>query len=182
MSQSLVFRDRIPISCATIRRGNRRACHLRECRRRHGITIHKRQIQLSVLEGEINAAARHAEVVVPPVHNIPAEIAHPADVWSNANLQARAELADRLGSGTQVISRGNRENDEIITRRSLVKAFSRAAAAVIAFRTRLCEVTAWRAAKRLQRITSRSIAARDQAAIFCAIIRRRNRTACRLRE
>ena len=40
--------------------------------------INKRQIQLSILEGEINAAAHHAEVVVPPVHNIPAEIGEEA--------------------------------------------------------------------------------------------------------
>ena len=90
--------------------------------------INERQIQLSILEGEINAAAHHAEVVVLPVHNILAEIVHPADVRSDPNFQTRAELADRLGGSTQVIGRGRGENDGIITRRSLVKAFSLAAA------------------------------------------------------
>jgi hypothetical protein len=32
------------------------------------------------LEGEIHAGADHAEVVVRPIHEIPAEIADPADV------------------------------------------------------------------------------------------------------
>jgi hypothetical protein len=82
----------------------------------------------SILEGEINAAGHHAEVVVPPVHNIPAEIVHPADVRSDANFQAGTELADRLSRGTQVIGRGNGENDEITARQSLMKMFFLAAA------------------------------------------------------
>jgi len=40
-----------------------------------------------MLEGEINATAHHAEVVASPVHNIPAEIVHPANVRSDANFQ-----------------------------------------------------------------------------------------------
>ncbi len=33
------------------------------------------------LEGEIHAGADHAEVIMGPVHKIPAEITDPADMW-----------------------------------------------------------------------------------------------------
>ena len=52
----------------------------------------------SILEGEINAAAHHTEVVVWTVDKVPAEIINPADVRREANFEAAADLADSLGS------------------------------------------------------------------------------------
>ena len=50
---------------------------------------------LSILEREVNAGARHAEVILRTVNKVPAEITDPADVRSEANFQAAADLADR---------------------------------------------------------------------------------------
>ena len=54
------------------------------------------QMRLSILEGEINAAAHHAEVIVRTVDKVPAEIIDPADVRSETDFEATANLADCL--------------------------------------------------------------------------------------
>ena len=56
---------------------------------------------LSPLEREVNPGANHAEVVMRPVHKIPAEVTDPANVRSEANFHAATNLADcpRLGAG-----------------------------------------------------------------------------------
>src|SRR5437588_4695308 len=56
---------------------------------------------LGWLEREINSGANHSKVVMRPVHEIPAEIADPANVRGHANFHAAAVLADgpRLGAG-----------------------------------------------------------------------------------
>ena len=57
------------------------------------------------LEGEIHAGADHAEVVVRPIHEIPAEITDPADMRGEADFQAAADLADCLRLAICVTSR-----------------------------------------------------------------------------
>src|SRR5207302_4451205 len=57
----------------------------------------------SVLEGKRNAAAHHAEVILRPIHHVPTEIVHPADVRGDANFDAAAKLANRLGRTTAVV-------------------------------------------------------------------------------
>src|ERR1700731_2597429 len=78
----------------------------------------------SVLEGERDAAAHHAEVIVRPIHHVPTEIVHPADVRGDANFDAAAKLADPFRRGTQMVGRGRGKT----TRCSLVKVFSLTAA------------------------------------------------------
>jgi hypothetical protein len=51
---------------------------------------------LDPLEREINSSARHAKVVMRPLHKIPAEITNPANVRCDANFHAAADLADSL--------------------------------------------------------------------------------------
>src|SRR5579885_510319 len=55
------------------------------------------------LEGEVHASADHAEVVVRPVHKIPAEVADPANVRREANFDAAADLANRPGFRTGLL-------------------------------------------------------------------------------
>jgi hypothetical protein len=54
------------------------------------------------LEGEINAGADHAEVVLGAIDHVPAEIADPPDMRSEADFNAAAELADCPGLGAVV--------------------------------------------------------------------------------
>src|SRR5437868_14736008 len=59
---------------------------------------------LGSLEREINSGANHSKVVMGPVHEIPAEIADPANVRGHANFHAAADLADGPGLGTGLFS------------------------------------------------------------------------------
>ena len=45
------------------------------------------------LEGEVHAGADHAEVVMGPVHKVPAEVADPADMRGETHFHAAADLA-----------------------------------------------------------------------------------------
>jgi hypothetical protein len=72
-------------------------------RRRRVATGDCRSVPLrsgQALEGEVNAAPCHPEIIFAAVDNVPAKIAQPADVRGEANLEATAELADRFGRGT----------------------------------------------------------------------------------
>ena len=62
------------------------------------------------LKREGDAAARHAKVIVGAIHHIPAEITHPADVWSKTNLQPGANLAKTSGFAVGVSSRKTNRN------------------------------------------------------------------------
>src|SRR6476659_9989754 len=66
---------------------------VRYSRRRHS------KCSCEELEREIHAGAHHAKIIVWAVHEIPAEIADPADVRSYADFHPTANLADcpRLG-------------------------------------------------------------------------------------
>ena len=59
------------------------------------------------LEGEINAGAHHAEVVIRAIYHIPAEITDPADMRRHADFDAATELADSLGCRTSLLSSDN---------------------------------------------------------------------------
>src|SRR5947209_3561469 len=48
------------------------------------------------LKRERNTAANHAEVIPRTIHDVPAEVVHPADCRGEANFDAAAELANRL--------------------------------------------------------------------------------------
>src|SRR6266404_6166029 len=48
--------------------------------------------RLSILEGEVNAGASHAEVVIAAIDNVPAEIRYPANVRRDANFEAATKL------------------------------------------------------------------------------------------
>ena len=52
-------------------------------------------MRLSILEGEIETAAHHAKVVLRTIDHVPAEISDPADMRSEAEFDATAELAKR---------------------------------------------------------------------------------------
>src|SRR4029453_19000001 len=52
-------------------------------------------MRLSILEGEIETGARHTKVVVRTIDHVPAEIGDPADMRSEAEFDATAELANR---------------------------------------------------------------------------------------
>ena len=52
-------------------------------------------MRLSILEGEIETAAHHAKVVLRTIDHVPAEISDPADMRSEAEFDATAELANR---------------------------------------------------------------------------------------
>ena len=54
------------------------------------------------LEGEIHAGARHAEVVICTINEVPAEITDPADMRGEADFDSAADLANCLclGAGT----------------------------------------------------------------------------------
>ena len=52
----------------------------------------KNDDRLSILEGEVNAGASHAEVVIPAIDNVPAEIRYPANVRRDANFEAATKL------------------------------------------------------------------------------------------
>ena len=52
--------------------------------------------QAKLLEGEIETAAHHAEVVLRAVYHVPAEIIDPADMRRDADFNATTELADQL--------------------------------------------------------------------------------------
>ena len=56
----------------------------------------------SVLEGERDAATHQTEVIFRPIHHVPTEIVHPADVRGDANFDAAAKLANRFGATTLV--------------------------------------------------------------------------------
>jgi len=47
------------------------------------------------LEGEIHTCADHAEIVLRPIHKIPAEVTDPADMRGEADFHAAADLPDR---------------------------------------------------------------------------------------
>src|SRR4029077_11208823 len=55
----------------------------------------RRKYDCRSLEREINAGARHAEIVVWTVDKVPAEIIDPADVPSETDFEAAADLANR---------------------------------------------------------------------------------------
>src|SRR4029453_7611613 len=62
------------------------------------------RMQWLILEGEINSRARHTKVVMRTIDHVPAEIRDPADMRSEAEFDATAELANRpcltfLGAG-----------------------------------------------------------------------------------
>src|ERR1700730_12607388 len=99
----------------------------------------------SISEREGEAAAHHAEVVGRPVHHVPTEIVHPADVRGDTNFDAAAKLADPFGRGTQMVGRGRGKT----TRCSLVKVFSLTAAKD---RT-ASRPNIWRKARTVDRIT-----------------------------
>src|SRR5713101_5084 len=54
----------------------------------------RRKCDCRSLEREINPAAHHSEVIVPTVDKVPAEIIYPADVGSETDFEAAADLAD----------------------------------------------------------------------------------------
>jgi hypothetical protein len=58
--------------------------------------------RLSILEGEIETATHHAEVVRWTVHYVPAEIINPAEMRRDSDFNAATELANPLclGIGT----------------------------------------------------------------------------------
>src|SRR5438552_3583067 len=62
------------------------------------------QRNYSVLECKRDAAAHHAKVIVRPIHHVPTEIVHPADVRGDANFDAAAKLANSLGCTISVFS------------------------------------------------------------------------------
>ena len=49
-----------------------------------------------LLEGEIDAAAGHGEVILWPIDNAPAQIIGPADVTSEPKFKTESEMADRF--------------------------------------------------------------------------------------
>ena len=49
-----------------------------------------------MLEGEINSAPDHGEVVLWPIDDAPADIILPADVASEAIFKAKSKMADRF--------------------------------------------------------------------------------------
>src|SRR5437870_2240590 len=51
--------------------------------------------QVRRLEGEIHTCADHAEIVLRPIHKIPAEVTDPADMRGEADFHAAADLPDR---------------------------------------------------------------------------------------
>ena len=59
------------------------------------------------LKGEIHAGANHTEVVIRPIHKIPAEIAHPADVRRKPNFKATADLTNSSTFGACMTGRLN---------------------------------------------------------------------------
>src|SRR5438552_7673096 len=71
--------------------------------KRRNILFRRFQRNCSVLEGKRDAAAHHAEVIVRPIHHVPTEIVHPADVRGDSNFDAAAKLANRLGRTTAVV-------------------------------------------------------------------------------
>src|SRR5207245_10106554 len=71
--------------------------------KRRNILFRRFRRNCSVLEGKRNAAAHHAEVIVRPIHHVPTEIVHPADVRGDANFDAAAKLANRLRRTTAVV-------------------------------------------------------------------------------
>jgi hypothetical protein len=77
-----------------------------------------------ILECEVNSRARHPEIVVSTINNVPAEIADPANVRREANFQAGSELANRLRRGTQMLGCDTGQNGIV----AKVKAFSLTAA------------------------------------------------------
>jgi len=60
------------------------------------------QLRWSILEGEIHPGPHHAKVVLRTVNKVPTEITNPADVRREADFEAAADLANRLGRGTGV--------------------------------------------------------------------------------
>src|SRR5438128_6806982 len=60
------------------------------------------QLRWSILEGKIHPSTRHAEVVLRTVNKVPTEITDPADVRREANFEAAADLAKRLGRAAGV--------------------------------------------------------------------------------
>ena len=59
-------------------------------------------MRLSILEGEINSGPRHPKIVLRTVNKVPTEITDPADVRSETDFEAAADLANRLGRGIGV--------------------------------------------------------------------------------
>ena len=60
-----------------------------------------------ILEGEIYSGADHPEVVLRAIDEIPAEITDPANVRSEANFHAAADLPDCPRLGTGLVSANN---------------------------------------------------------------------------
>src|SRR4029453_17168315 len=56
------------------------------------------------LEREIETAAHHAKVVFRAIYHVPAEVVDPADMRSDADFDAPAELADLLCLGFGCLS------------------------------------------------------------------------------
>jgi len=56
----------------------------------------------SFLECKRDAAAHHAEAIVRPIHHVPTEIAHPADMRRDAKFDTAAKLADSFGLAASV--------------------------------------------------------------------------------
>jgi hypothetical protein len=59
------------------------------------------------LEGEIETAAHHAEVVLRTIDDVPAEIINPADMWCKSDLNPSAELADQFCLGICILCADN---------------------------------------------------------------------------
>src|SRR5207247_5685177 len=59
------------------------------------------------LEGEIHTRADHAEIVLRPIHEIPAKVADPADMRGEANFHAAADLPDRPRLAICMTGRGD---------------------------------------------------------------------------
>lgn len=75
------------------------------------IGLRRLSVQLFVLsEGEIQSGSDHAKVVFRAVHDIPTEVARPADIWCDPHFHAAAGLAHgaRFGLMRNLLARGSR--------------------------------------------------------------------------
>jgi hypothetical protein len=60
--------------------------------------------QFGLLEGEIETAAHHTEVVRRTIHYVPAEITNPANMRCDAEFDATTELTDQLCLGPSLFA------------------------------------------------------------------------------
>src|ERR1700751_1704714 len=77
------------------------------------------QIRIAILKREINSGSGHAKVVVRPVDHVPTEIGYPADMRSDANFQASAELPHApafvlIGDATNMSSQREMDNIRLV--------------------------------------------------------------------